>query len=95
MLHVVSIEYQNLMIEFLHIKRSEGYCIHCESEIAYNPAKPLCANCLDASSENEDFQMEEDYCHCCGNMSYTSKEEPECYPCYAMNHLSGDMAKTG
>ena len=88
------------MADFLNTKdfaeNHEGYCIRCSRIIPYNPHMPLCNECFFVWDRYKNPDYEEDFCHCCGNMGYTSKSQPECYPCYSENNHSQDLiGKTG
>jgi hypothetical protein len=98
--NVFIVEADEHMKDFLHIAESganpEGHCIRCNMVITYNPDNPFCAACQEVWNQLKNPDHEEDYCHDCGNMNYTSKNQPACYPCYTENKYAQDLiARTG
>lgn len=43
-----------------------GYCIRCGVDIAFNPSRPLCADCFKAWAKFENPDYQESHCHACG-----------------------------
>ena len=59
-----------------------GYCIRCETRIAYNPEKPFCPDCFSIWAQYQNPQFEENVCHSCGEFKETCMEKPLCYTCF-------------
>jgi hypothetical protein len=88
------------MADLLNIKGiaggQEGHCIRCSKVIPYNTETPFCDACFQVWDQHKNPDHEEDYCHCCGNMNYSSRSQPECYPCYTRKKYAEEViAKTG
>jgi hypothetical protein len=88
------------MTDFLNTEEMEGnkpgHCIRCSKAISYNIQQPFCETCFQFWDKFKNPEQEEDFCHCCGNMNYTSRNQPECYPCYTGNKFAKEViAKAG
>jgi phosphatidylserine/phosphatidylglycerophosphate/cardiolipin synthase-like enzyme len=62
--------------------KEQGFCIRCQSEIKYNPDKPLCKEDYVSWNKYADPKYQEKYCHRCGKLYSTSVEKPLCLQCF-------------
>lgn len=98
--HVLIYEPAGYMTDFLNTveleRDKEGHCIRCSKVISYNTETPFCDACYQVWDQHKNPDHEEDYCHCCGNMNYTSRSQPECYSCHTRKKYAEEViAKTG
>lgn len=59
-----------------------GYCIRCETRIDYEPSRPYCSDCYSVWAQFENYDYQENVCHCCGEYEETTMNKPQCYKCY-------------
>lgn len=64
---------------------TDGFCIRCSETIQYNLEKPYCESCFSTWSQYKNPYFEEEFCHTCGAIEFTSMKRPECYDCYIEN----------
>jgi hypothetical protein len=65
---------------------NDGFCIRCDTDIAFNPQKPLCPECYQSWYEWENPDYIEEFCHSCGKeKEFITFNAPECYHCYKKN----------
>ena len=64
-------------------QEKKGHCIHCHTEIPFNPLMPLCESCYQEWAKYGNRFYEEKYCHCCGEEKKVTVATPLCYSCYA------------
>lgn len=62
---------------------SKGHCIRCDKPVAFNPEKPLCADCYKSWAKYANPDYEEARCHRCGKDAKTSAAKPLCRPCWS------------
>ena len=60
----------------------EGFCIRCGEEIPLNPNRPYCIDCFDVWFQFENPDYQENICHSCGCIEFTSMNRPLCRSCY-------------
>lgn len=64
----------------------KGYCIRCQKQEPFDPEKPYCYECYLIWAQYENYDYEENYCHCCGNRDNSSMNYPQCRSCYFENN---------
>ncbi len=60
-----------------------AYCIRCGGRVPFDPHRPLCDECYWEWSDYGNPYYPEHFCHSCGKSVQTSKEKPQCFPCYS------------
>ncbi len=65
-------------------KEIRGYCIRCQTRIAYDPTRPYCAECYSSWIQYENVDYQESVCHRCGEYDSTSMNRPQDYKCYSI-----------
>lgn len=61
-----------------------GYCIRCETRIAYNIEKPYCTDCFATWVQYENPDYRENVCHRCGEYEETCMNKPLDRNCYSL-----------
>ncbi len=61
---------------------SDGYCIRCSDEIAFNPARPYCNKDFAIWSRYGDPNYQDEHCHHCGDDFDATMNKPLCRKCY-------------
>ncbi|MDO4229616.1 MAG: phospholipase D-like domain-containing protein [Capnocytophaga sp.] len=65
------------------IELKKGYCIRCNTRIAYDTNTALCSACFSVWADFGNPHYLEKYCHSCGNKKNDiSVAKPLCYDCY-------------
>ncbi|WP_051199981.1 phospholipase D-like domain-containing protein [Flavobacterium subsaxonicum] len=65
----------------------QGFCIRCESSIAYDPGAPYCLSCYQTWSNFQNHFYEENVCHRCGKDESSTMARPRCYNCYSTSTM--------
>ncbi len=63
------------------LKKTQGHCIFCGTNVSYDPQKPLCRRHWKPGLSDKPT-IKHNYCHGCGKERETTFKEPRCTECH-------------